>query len=67
MMRLILLILLVAAVLIAFTAMLGTMQAVASLAKPKQEDTMPATFQKIAYAVLILLMLGVSTGWLGAA
>lgn len=67
MMRFILLILLIAAVLIAFSAALGTMQAVASLTRPKQEDTMPVTFQKIAYVVLIVLMLGVSAGWLGAA
>lgn len=67
MMRLILLILLVAAVLIAFSAVLGTMQAAASLTRPKQEDTMPVTFQKIAYVVLIVLMLGVSAGWFGAA
>lgn len=67
MMRLILLILFVAAVLIAFTAVLGTMQAVASVARPKQEDGMPTTFQKIAYLLLIALMLGVSAGWLGAA
>lgn len=67
MMRLILLFLLVAAAAIAFTAVLGTIQAIAALTRPAQEDRMPATFQKIAYAVLILLMLGVSAGLLGPA
>jgi hypothetical protein len=28
---------------------------------------MPATFQTIAYVLLIVLMFGVATGWLGAA
>ncbi len=36
-------------------------------ARPHKEDTMPATFQTIAYVVLIVLMFGVATGWLGAA
>ncbi|WP_439154765.1 hypothetical protein [Yoonia sp.] len=67
MLRLILLILLVAAVLIAIAAMVGTIQAMTLPPTATQEDRMPATFQKIAYAVLILLMLGVSAGWLGAA
>lgn len=66
MLRLILLILLVAAVLIAFTAVLGTMQMVGSRTTSSQEDRMPATFQKIAYVLLIVLMFGVTTGWLGA-
>lgn len=35
-------------------------------ARPK-EDTMPATFQTIAYVLLFVLMCGVATGWLGAA
>ncbi|WP_296425409.1 hypothetical protein [Yoonia sp.] len=66
MMRLILLILLAAAVLIAFTAAVGTMQAVVSLASAKQEDRMPDTFQRIAYLVLIALMFGVTSGLLEA-
>jgi cell division protein FtsX len=33
----------------------------------KKVDTMPATFQTIAYVLLIVLMFGVATGWLGAA
>lgn len=30
------------------------------------EDRMPETFRNIAYALLVLLMFGVVTGWLGA-
>lgn len=33
----------------------------------KKDDTMPATFHTIAYVLLIVLMFGVATGWLGAA
>lgn len=33
----------------------------------KKEITMPATFQTIAYILLIVLMFGVATGWMGAA
>ncbi|MBE0412494.1 hypothetical protein [Yoonia sp.] len=66
MMRFILLILLVAAVLIAFTAVLGTMQALATKATGRHEDKMPVTFRKIAYILLVILMIGVSAGWLGA-
>jgi predicted phage tail protein len=33
----------------------------------KKGDTLPATFQTIAYVLLIVLMFGVATGWLGAA
>ena len=42
----------------------------ASRKKPalrKKEDTMPATFHTVAYILLIVLMFGVATGWLGAA
>ena len=33
----------------------------------KKEDSMPATFHTIAYVLLIVLMFGVATGWMGAA
>lgn len=32
----------------------------------KKDDTMPATFRNVAYLLLIVLMVGVATGWLGA-
>lgn len=64
--RLIMLIAFVAVVLVAITALLGTMQAVAALAKEKEEDQMPDTFKRVAYITLIVLMFGVTSGWLGA-
>lgn len=67
MVRLILLVAFVAAVAIAILAVLGTMQAVARVAIGKDEDTMPDTFKRIAYVVLVVLMFGVASGWLGAA
>ncbi len=30
------------------------------------EDSMPATFRLVAYLLLLALMVGVATGWLGA-
>lgn len=32
--------------------------------KPTQGDSLPDTFKTIAYILLIVLMLGVTTGWL---
>lgn len=66
MLRLIWPILLVVAFVIAFIAVQRTIQAINSSAIDNQEDRMPATFQKFAYVLLIVLMLGVTTGWLGA-
>ena len=67
MVRLMLLVAFVAVVAIAILAVLGTMQTVARVAIGKDEDTMPDTFKRIAYVVLVVLMLGVASGWLGAA
>ena len=41
-------------------------KATAPSSSPTQEDTMPETFQRIAYVALIVLMFGVVSGWLGA-
>jgi len=67
MMRLILVVAFVAVVAIAILALLGTMQTVARVAVGKDEDNMPNTFKRIAYVVLVVLLLGVASGWLGAA
>lgn len=45
----------------------STVKAVTETTQTALGDDMPKTFQRIAYVVLILLMLGVVTGWLGAA
>lgn len=68
MMRLILLILFVAALLTAFTAMVTAMQAMGSVTRQATEgDSMPDTIKRVAYALLFVLLVGLSTGWLGAA
>lgn len=67
MVRLILVVAFVAVVAIAVIALLGTMQAVAQVATGKDDDNMPATFKRIAYTVLVILLFGVASGWLGAA
>ena len=68
MMRLILFVFLLAGILLAFAAVVTAVKAVAPRhgAAPR-EDTMPKTFSMIAYILLILLMVGISLGWLGAA
>lgn len=66
MVRLILLLAFVAVLAIAFAAVLGTLAAT-RLPAGEDHDTMPETFRKIAYFALVLLLLGLSLGWLGAA
>jgi hypothetical protein len=67
MMRLILLVAFVAVVAIAVITMLGTLQAVAQAANGKDDTPMPERFRRVTYLLLILLMLGVTSGLLGAA
>lgn len=64
--RLFLLIALSVIVVIAMITVFGTMQAVVKLAQEKEDDHMPDTFKRIAYIVLVILMFGVTSGWLGA-
>ena len=33
---------------------------------PRDEDKMPANFRMLAYLLLLALMVGVTTGWLGS-
>jgi hypothetical protein len=70
--RLILMALLVAGMLAVLSLALGPTRPVLTtpqtpLTPRKKEDTMPATFHTIAYVLLIVLMCGVASGWLGAA
>ncbi len=65
--RLILLVLLVAAFAVAFSAIALALRAISPQDKGAVGDTMPKTFSTIAYVLLIMLMFGVATGWLGAA
>lgn len=65
MVRLILILAFVAVVAIALVAVLGTILAVAPTYGGKDTDTMPAKFQKITYVLLLVLLVGVTSGLLG--
>lgn len=65
MVRLIFIVAFVAVVAIAFTALLGTMMAVARTSAGKETDDMPAKFRRITYVLLVVLLFGVTSGWLG--
>ncbi|MFO8125361.1 hypothetical protein [Yoonia sp.] len=67
MVRLILLVAFVAIVAIAITAVVGTIAAIAQTSAGKDTDDMPARFKRITYVLLVVLLFGVTTGWLGAA
>ena len=61
MFRLILVVLFVAAV----ATVIAVLQSFVVMARPTGDQQMPKTFQRIAYILLVLLLLGLSTGWLG--
>lgn len=67
MLRLILLLSFVAILAMGFLAVLGAVRVMAGGAAEKDPDPMPAPFRRISYIVLVVLMFGVSTGWLGSA
>ncbi len=62
MIRLVLMVAFLAA--IAFVVM-GTLQTITRFATGRDESTMPDTFKRIAFGALIILLIGLSTGWLG--
>ncbi|WP_234417103.1 hypothetical protein [Loktanella sp. Alg231-35] len=66
-MRLILVAAFVAVMAITLIWAMGTIQAVAQSAVGKDNTTMPVKFRRITYILLVLLMLGVASGLLGAA
>ena len=65
MVRLILILAFVAVVAIAITAVLGTIMAVGKATAGREPDAMPVKFRRITYALLVVLLFGVATGWLG--
>jgi len=67
MMRLILLVAFVAVAAIAITGLLRTIQDVTQVGVGKDDEFMPAKFRRITYVLLVVLLFGVTTGWLGAA
>lgn len=65
--RLVIVALLIIVMVMAIGAVINMAKAVQSSATTALGDDMPKTFQRIAYVVLIMLMFGVVTGWLGVA
>jgi len=63
--RLVLLIFLLACLAIGVAAVLIAIRSFSSPARATQRDTMPETFQRAAYVMLIVLLFGVTSGWLG--
>ncbi|WP_439508082.1 hypothetical protein [Yoonia sp.] len=67
MLRLILLLSFVAVLALGFLAVLGAVRVMAGGAADKDPELMPAPFRRISYIVLVVLMVGVTSGWLGSA
>ncbi len=67
--RLILFFLLVAAVAIALASVMMAMRSAGQVvsATTKELTSMPDAFRNVAYILLVILMVGVCAGWLGAA
>ena len=63
--RLILFFLLLSVAVLAVASLIVLLRTAAGSAAPGDEDRMPATFRMIAYLLLLALMVGVTTGWLG--
>ena len=67
MLRMILLLSFLAVLAVGFLAVMGALRAISGPSAEKDPDPMPAPFRRISYIVLIVLMFGVTAGWLGAA
>jgi hypothetical protein len=67
MVRLILLVAFVAVAAIAITGLIRTIQDVTAGGVGKDDNMMPAKFRRITYVLLVVLLFGVTSGWLGAA
>ena len=67
MIRLILFAALVAIIAFAIRVLAQLIRAVTLEGEEKDQEMIPAKLQRVTYLLLILLMLGVTTGWLGAA
>jgi hypothetical protein len=65
--RLILALLLFSAIVLAAGSVVRLLTMAGPAPAPRREDFMPAAFRNTAYVLLLLLIFGVATGWLGAA
>ncbi len=64
MVRLILLLLIVATVVVVVGAIQSVFAPASAAPAPKRTDPMPAALRNVAFALLIVLMFGVVTGWM---
>ena len=67
MMRLIIFAIVLLGLALAVSSVITVLRSFAPERAGPKGDTMPKTFSTIAYVLLIVLMFGVVTGWLGAA
>ena len=65
MFRLILFVIFITAIAVTMLAAFAVVKSVLTLAGPGGEENMPRAVRHIAFAVLMLLLLGLTTGWLG--
>lgn len=65
MFRLIILLLFVVAIVCLVTIAVMTGRAALGVARPMAEDEVPKTMQRVAYIALVILLFGLTTGWLG--
>jgi hypothetical protein len=63
--RLILIAAFIAAVAIAFAALIGTMRAVKEIPAGKENGMLPGNLSRITYVLLLILLFGVTSGLLG--
>lgn len=63
--RLILLVFLLVGVSLAIAALAYAWRTITTPAAPGSEDRMPDTFRNIAYLLLLILLFGITMGWLG--
>jgi len=65
MIRLILFAFLIACIAVGVGAIMIVVRSLGNPARSPERDTMPETFQRAAYVMLIVLLFGVTSGWLG--
>jgi len=65
MFRLIMILVFVAAVVFLATTLVAFGRTALGIARPLAEDEVPQTMQRVAYIALVILLFGLTTGWLG--
>ena len=63
--RLIIAAVFVIAVIVVALAALGVLKAATSFVRAEGEAQMPQSFQRIAFILLLILLFGLTSGWLG--